>query len=394
MLVTSNYPANWGKQSLLSDLIESLGNRGHFVEILSINYSGEANRGNYQYSEQIRIRNVGGFKLHLGKFGKPLNWILGILEAWVLLHIRRNEFLSDLCIFTSIGISNLWLPKSIKRLKVSKKTLFILWDFFPIHQMEIGHWNFGPFSSALKFIEGKIIASADAISLMSAENKIFLDRYHGTLRSKRYILLPPWSSSGISNVSNRQREKYKTFTVLFGGQLTSGRGIINLLRSFEILNRDGHKIDLIVAGDGPDREELEKITIDSNITNVKFLGQLERTNFRDLAGKCHLGVAITDSRVSPPSFPSKIPEYLGLGLPVVAGLEASSDAMDLLISSGVGSVCSPDNPSEIADSILFWSQRYSKSEINNIRHNSLLLYQKEYSVEIASNKIELYCQSL
>jgi glycosyltransferase involved in cell wall biosynthesis len=389
ILITSNYPTNWGKKNLLSDLVQNLGDRGHVIEVLSNNYSQGAQRGILNLSKQVSLRNLGGFRLHFSKFTLPINLLLGSFEIWLLLLFKKEKY--DLCIFTSIGIINLFIPWTMKSLKVSEKILFVLWDFFPIHQQQIGHWRFGPFSNIFKFIERTIIASADVISVMSAANLRFFREYHKSLGGKKYISLPPWSSSGESRGQDTRIEKFERYTVLFGGQLTAGRGIINLLRGFQIVQARNSSIDLVIAGDGPDREELVLFAKELKLSNVKFMGQLEREDFRVLARQCHLGVAITDSRVTPPSFPSKIPEYLGLGLPVIAGLEASSDAMDLLLREGIGSTCSPDNPNEISESILQWFDRNDSFSREQIQQKARLLYQEEFSVQKASERIELIC---
>lgn len=393
ILITSNYPSNWGKKNLLSDLVQSLGDRGHIIDVLSNNYSQGAQRGIIKLSEQVSLRNLGGFRLFFNKYSLPINWLLGSLEILLFLLLNNKKNAYDLCIFTSIGIINLFIPWTMKSLKISEKILFVLWDFFPIHQQQIGHWRFGPFSQIFKLIERNIIASSDVISVMSAANLRFFREYHKSLRGKKYISLPPWSSSGESKGRDTQIEKFERYTVLFGGQLTAGRGTINLLRGFQIVQARNSNIDLVIAGDGPDREELVLFAKKLKLSNVKFMGQMEREDFRFLARHCHLGVAITDSRVTPPSFPSKIPEYLGLGLPVIAGLESSSDAMDLLIQEGVGSIFSPDNPYEISESIMQWFDRNDSFSTEQIQQKARLLYQEEFSVQKASERIELLCLS-
>lgn len=52
------------------------------------------------------------------------------------------------------------------------------------------------------------------------------------------------------------------------------------------------------------------------VARVRFVGRLARPEHRELLCSAHVGLAVTVPGVSPPSFPSKIVEYCGLGVPV------------------------------------------------------------------------------
>ena len=72
------------------------------------------------------------------------------------------------------------------------------------------------------------------------------------------------------------------------------------------------------------------------VARVRFVGRLSRPEYRKLLCSAHVGLAVTVPGVSPPSFPSKIVEYCGLGLPVIVAVEPSSDAGTLVEARGAG----------------------------------------------------------
>ena len=60
--------------------------------------------------------------------------------------------------------------------------------------------------------------------------------------------------------------------ILYFGRLSPEKGVADLLRAMEHLP----EIPLVIAGDGPQRPELEKLARDLRLINVKFAGQLDR----------------------------------------------------------------------------------------------------------------------
>ncbi|HVV26040.1 MAG TPA: glycosyltransferase family 4 protein [Candidatus Saccharimonadales bacterium] len=61
-------------------------------------------------------------------------------------------------------------------------------------------------------------------------------------------------------------------TILFIGRLERRKGVKYLLKAFQVLSQDNPGLQLIIAGDGPDREKLEMLADDLKLTNISFLG--------------------------------------------------------------------------------------------------------------------------
>ncbi|HSX45499.1 MAG TPA: glycosyltransferase family 4 protein, partial [Candidatus Saccharimonadia bacterium] len=61
-------------------------------------------------------------------------------------------------------------------------------------------------------------------------------------------------------------------TILFIGRLERRKGVKYLLQAFQLLSQDNPGVQLIIAGDGPDREKLELLADDLKLQNVNFLG--------------------------------------------------------------------------------------------------------------------------
>lgn len=85
-------------------------------------------------------------------------------------------------------------------------------------------------------------------------NGIDLKRY------KRPLILPPQA---------------KKRTILYLGRLERRKGVKYLLQAFQLLIQTEENVELVIAGDGPDRERLTLLSEDLRLTNVHFLGYVD-----------------------------------------------------------------------------------------------------------------------
>jgi len=69
-----------------------------------------------------------------------------------------------------------------------------------------------------------------------------------------------------------QQKKNKTKTILFVGRIEQRKGLKYLLQAYELLVKDQPDVQLIVAGDGKDREKMEMFAQMHMLPNVTFLG--------------------------------------------------------------------------------------------------------------------------
>ncbi len=61
-------------------------------------------------------------------------------------------------------------------------------------------------------------------------------------------------------------------TILYVGRLERRKGVQYLLRAYSQLAQNNTDVQLLIAGDGPERERLELLAEDMHLPNVKFLG--------------------------------------------------------------------------------------------------------------------------
>lgn len=109
--------------------------------------------------------------------------------------------------------------------------------------------------------------------------------------------------------------KRKKNTILYIGRLEKRKGVRYLLEALEILQQDNPEIELIVAGDGPEREKLEA-HVKLKKLNVEFLGFIDEATKIKLLQTC---TVYCSPAVFGESFGIVLLEAMAAGAVTVAG---------------------------------------------------------------------------
>ncbi len=140
-------------------------------------------------------------------------------------------------------------------------------------------------------------------------------------------------------------------TILYFGRLSPEKGVADLLRAMQRLP----EIRLIIAGDGPQRQELEALGRELNLKNIEFKGQVDAIVLNALIRACRFTV-----------FPSRAYETMGKSiLESFAGGRAvvASDLgsrRELVHEGKTGLLFRPGDVDQLAEII---SQLYASPEI-------------------------------
>lgn len=136
--------------------------------------------------------------------------------------------------------------------------------------------------------------------------------------------------------------------LLFVGRLVEQKGLQYLILAMpEILRRHPQTM-LVIAGDGPEKENYQRLTITSGVNeNIRFLGALENTALSELYGRAAMFVS-----------PS-LAEGFGLTLVEAAGCECpvvTTDLpaiLDIVIDGMTGLICRQRDRADLAAKVCF-----------------------------------------
>lgn len=111
--------------------------------------------------------------------------------------------------------------------------------------------------------EYQVFYGADPQRITISTNTVDVKRFRETSQS--------------SPTTKELRGRYSSSLFLYCGRLTALKGIAELFRAVEALHKT-YEFNLLIVGDGPMRAELEAIARSQKLTNVHFMGFIQRNN--------------------------------------------------------------------------------------------------------------------
>jgi glycosyltransferase involved in cell wall biosynthesis len=192
-------------------------------------------------------------------------------------------------------------------------------------------------------------------------------------RDADYIIFPP---SYIKNIALSNNKKNYFLSV---GHLSKFKNIDFLVKSFEKISKKFSQYSLIIAGDGGERYELEKLTKKKGLgTHIKFLGKVSEEKLADLYMNAR--ATIICSKNEP--FGLVPVESMMYGTPVIA--HKSGGPLETIIENKTGFLYDQDSdlPKFIEEIILL-----EKSDYNNMQYASQA-QARNFDISISIAKIE------
>ncbi len=182
----------------------------------------------------------------------------------------------------------------------------------------------------------RAMRAADAVVANSVAGRTYLLEAAGVAQDNAYVI------PNIFDPDSAPQASGESIDVVFVGRLVALKRVDLLLRAFQavIRNLPAH---LHVVGDGPEREHLEQLVGELNLSGrVRFHGAI--SDPLPLVADCGALALVSEYEATPVS----IVEALSCGVPVVS---TNVGDVNNLIPRGLGIVCDDDSPETIADAI-------------------------------------------
>ena len=214
-------------------------------------------------------------------------------------------------------------------------------DFFPFHQNALGTVPAGPLLAIARRAENGLLRLFSVVGCMSAAGETFLRRHYRLDASQAVAVVPLWADiaplAPIDRTAVRARHGIAPDrkAVLFGGQITEGRGVEDMLAAARLAAEAHPDLLFLFAGAG----RLCHLVAEQAArpgANVVLLGPLPRPDYLQLAQACDIGIVSTVAGTGVPTFPSKTIDYLRARLPIAASVESSTDYAAFVETNGIG----------------------------------------------------------
>jgi putative colanic acid biosynthesis glycosyltransferase WcaI len=140
------------------------------------------------------------------------------------------------------------------------------------------------------------------------------------------------------------------FIALHGGNMGHKQGLDNLLDMAALVRSPDVRI--VLAGDGNDRNRLERRARELALTNLDFIELQPPGRWEAVMQAADVLLVNQRSTVTDMSLPSKLTSYFGAGRPVVAAASADSETAREIGAAEAGIVVPPGDPRAFREAIL------------------------------------------
>ncbi|MEI8201410.1 MAG: glycosyltransferase [Bacteroidota bacterium] len=250
-------------------------------------------------------------------FAKIFEMFFGVLNTLIYLIICRIKERKNITIFYNTEFS---FPFLLLSKLLNNKFIFILPEFY--EKPNSDNYAMSGFKWKIFYFHMKhIIKYADRFFVASYYLK---DYIQNTLKSKKEVyVLPNVIDPSIFELENIKPFKENIITIGYTGNPTRKDGILDLIKSFSILNKKFPNTHLLVIGDRTNGESLvpqllQYATENGSEKNITFTGLVAFSKIPELLNSCQI-LALTrpNGVFAEAGFPTKLGEYFSCKKPVL-----------------------------------------------------------------------------
>mgnify|MGYP000754844618 CR=1 FL=1 len=182
------------------------------------------------------------------------------------------------------------------------------------------------------------------------------------------------------------------FNILFAGGMGKGQALGAVLDAAKILQSRCPFVRFVFIGDGIEMSFLKQKKNDLALENVVFLPRRPPSEIGAIMNLADvLLVHLKDNFLHEITIPSKVQAYLAVGKPILIAVRG--DAADLVEEARAGIKCQPENPQDIADTVLKF-QSMSKEQLEQMGQNGKIFYEQNLSLAIGTKRYEQIFQEV
>jgi glycosyltransferase involved in cell wall biosynthesis len=138
--------------------------------------------------------------------------------------------------------------------------------------------------------------------------------------------------------------------LVYVGKFRVEKGLKYLIMAMAIVGKRNSDVKLLLVGDGKERKELEKMVIESSLTNIIFAGEVSN---KDVPKYLSLGDIFVLPSLSE-GFPNAILEAFAAGLPVIC---TDVTGIHEIVKNGInGLLVKPTDYEDLAEKILYLAE--------------------------------------
>ena len=357
-------------------IAQGLKKRGHYVQIIAGSFS-HVRRLNPEVKKDLEMQIIEDIPYHWIKtlyyVGNSWKRAIGLFAFSIKLWLNAGYFArrhkADAVIASSPHPLMIWGAHRLAK-KLGCKLIFEVRDIWPLSMYELsGMKKTHPFYVLCQWAEDYAYKHADhVVSLLPYAFEHMQTR---GLKKEKFVCIPngfdetEWNKrQPLNHKTSAQLEKFKkdfSFLVGYAGLHSDTYSLNYLLEAFKqiqnesVENKFAVHCGLVLVGDGPDKSALIEKAHQLNLKNVLFLDSIAKEEISSFLNEIDLAYI---SLKKTPLFkfgisPNKLIDYMAAAKPILYAIDTERDPVQ---ESQCGLHVQPDNPVQIAETILNFSQ--------------------------------------
>lgn len=236
------------------------------------------------------------------------------------------------------------------------RTIINVQDIHPQAIVDLGLLKNPFLISVFQHIEKQMYKYSSAITVHSKSNKDVVIN-HDANPQKVFIVYNtvkiPTNKLLMEGEHFRKRYSLENkFIITYAGNMSFSQDLDTIIFSANILYNKIQNLVFILAGNGPQKHELEFLNKKLKMSNVIFLPYQEGNDYwRMLSASDVCLVSLKKSKVKTPVVPRKLEDIMAAGRPVIANVPLEGDVKKIIEKVNCGLVVEAENPKILADAI-------------------------------------------
>lgn len=328
-----------GEPNMHSDFVNEAAKKGHSVTVLALCEKRNGVPTSYKTEDGINYLTVKcGNIQKTNKYQKVISSVLAnfhILAA-TRKYLRKAKF--DMVVWS---VSSTLMYYAVNRLKkrFKAKQYLLLKEYWPQDPVDLGAMRVGGLVyNVLAYVEKTMMNNADYIGVSSPAGIKYVDERYPKNTPKCEVC--PHCETPREVVKTARNEVLEEFGIpsdktvfLYGGNFGISQGIDDMVASIKAASKNENAF-FAMLGSGTEyqkaKSELE------GLSNVKFYSGLKYYKFLRLASACDCGMIFLFRGYNVPNIPGKLNTYLNAEIPIIACVDKTTDAGDILEAAGAG----------------------------------------------------------
>ncbi|WP_448118270.1 glycosyltransferase family 4 protein [Pseudomonas serbica] len=396
ILLVSQY--FWPESFIINDLMEKLASKGHEVTVATgkPNYpDGKIYKGYFahgtlteRYASSIDVIRVPLFPR--GKGGAKnlvLNYISFVFAGlWYFPWLLKGKKIDLIIVFAPSPITQVIPAIFLKWIKGAHLAVWVQ-DLWPESLSATGFVKKSWLLKAVGCVVRGIYRCSDTLLLQS---KAFFGAVEKYADREKMVYFPnsinrsisPESEQDISPLLKGQLEN--NFSVVFAGNIGTAQSVSTIVEAARLLRQE-KDIKIFVIGSGSMLEWVVEQKNKHCLDNLLLPGRFSVSYMPKIFESASvLLVTLSDEEIFSYTLPSKVQSYLAAGRPIIAALRG--EGARVIVESGAGIVCEPENGAALATTILTMKGA-SSGERDKMAEAGLKYFSENYDMDFQSERL-------